>query len=573
MGAAAGLYAPGLRRALALPAMCSGRLEDIEHVVFFVQENRAFDHYFGSHRGVRGFADPHPPRLTDGTGLPVFAQPGYPAPGYGGHLYPFHLDVTADGECVHDITHEWGPQHRSWNGGRMDGFVREHLADEGNNGPVTMGYYTRADLPYYYALADAFTICDGYHCSVIGPSDPNHVHIVSATLDPDGHHGGPLITNRSQNAQVSWTTMPEQLRARGISWKVYSGADAANDTVTTDSPFPIFAQYWSDPDLHARGVATTFPGDFMHDVAAGELPQVSWIYAPIQYSEHPPFSVLWGQDTTDGILKALTSDPALWAKTVLFVTWDENGAFFDHVPPVTAPPGTPGEYLTVNPLPSIADGMSGPIGLGLRVALLIVSPFSSGGFVCSERFDHTSLLRFLETRFGVEVPNLSAWRRSVTGDLTGAFNFAAQPDASLPRLPATSQTPESADCAAELTEKVTGLPVAPVYPVPPNRMPGQEPGAPRRPSGCAKPTLRVAVDPHTITVGRRVRLRVRATAAGRPVSGALVRIGAKRARTSAHGRATITIRAHRAGLIRVIVTAVGYPRATALIRARRHRAK
>ncbi len=229
----------------------------------------------------------------------------------------------------------------------MDGFVREHLADEGANGAVTMGYYTRADLPYYYALADAFTICDGYHCSVLGPSDPNHVHIVSGWLDPDGRHGGPLIANRSKNAQLSWTTMPEVLRAHGVSWKVYSGADPTQNTVTTDSPFPMFSQYWSDPELHARGVTTTFPGDFESDVAAGELPQVSWIYAPIQDSEHPPFSVLQGQSTTDSIIRALTSKPALWAKTALFITWDENGAFFDHVRPPTPPPGTRGEYLGV----------------------------------------------------------------------------------------------------------------------------------------------------------------------------------------------------------------------------------
>jgi phospholipase C len=492
-GGAAGVaawYSRGLHDALAVPVRCGARLNDIEHVVFFIQENRAFDHYFGAYRGVRGFADADALKLTDGSGLPVFAQPGYTQPGFGGHLYPFRLNVAADGECVHDITHDWGPQHRSWHGGRMDGFVREHLADEGANGAVTMGHYTRADLAYYYALADAFTICDAYHCSVLGPSDPNHVHIVSATLDPDGRHGGPLITNRSQNAQVSWTTMPEQLRAHGISWKVYSGADAAQDILTTDSPFPIFAQYWSDPDLHARGIATTYPADFNNDVAAGELPQVSWIYAPVQDSEHPPFSVLQGQATTASIIQALASKPDLWAKTVLFITWDENGAFFDHVAPATPPAGTLGEFLTVGSLPAAADGNRGPIGLGFRVPLLIVSPFTRGGLVCSDRLDHTSLLRFLEARFGVEVPNLSAWRRSVTGNLTRAFDFAAKPNASVPALPRTPVAPLSVDCVLELAEKVTGAPLAPVYPVPPNHMPAQEPGVARRPKACVVPKHR-----------------------------------------------------------------------------------
>jgi phospholipase C len=180
---AAGFYGQGLRDALAISVpRCGARLTDIQHVVFLTQENRSFDHYFGSYRGVRGFSDPHAPKLADGSGLSVFAQPGYPAAGFGGRLYPFHLDNRAGGACVHDITHEWGPQHRSWNGGTLDGFVREHAADEGSNGAVTMGYHTRTDLPYYYALADNFTICDSYHSSVIGPSDPNHVHIVSAKV-------------------------------------------------------------------------------------------------------------------------------------------------------------------------------------------------------------------------------------------------------------------------------------------------------------------------------------------------------------------------------------------------------
>ncbi|MEA2374920.1 MAG: phospholipase, partial [Thermoleophilaceae bacterium] len=117
-------WADGLRDALAAPAR-SGALHDIEHVVIFVQENRSFDHYFGTYRGVRGFGDPNARRLHDGSGLPVFAQPGYPAKGYGGHLYPFHLVREQGGECTHDVTHDWGPQHRSWNRGRMDGFVRE----------------------------------------------------------------------------------------------------------------------------------------------------------------------------------------------------------------------------------------------------------------------------------------------------------------------------------------------------------------------------------------------------------------------------------------------------------------
>ncbi len=119
--------------------------------------------------------------------------------------------------------------------------------------------------------------------------------------------------------------------------------------------------------------------------------------------------------------------------------------------------------------------------------LLVVSPFTRGGFVCSDTFDHTSLLRFLEARFGVEAPNISAWRRSVTGDLTTAFNFAAKPTTAVPSLPPTHVPPESSDCVARAGREATGMPVAPVYPVPPNHMPGQEPGTARRPGLCPAP--------------------------------------------------------------------------------------
>ena len=197
----------------------------------------------------------------------------------------------------------------------------------------------------------------------------------------------------------------------------------------------------------------------------------------------------WGEYTTDQVLSALTSNPDVWAKTALFVTWDENGGFFDHVAPPVAPPGTPGEFVTVNPLPDAAQGIRGPIGLGFRVPLFVISPFSRGGFVSSDVFDHTSLLRFIERRFGAEVPNLSAWRRSVTGDLTSAFNFA-RPDTSVPDLQATALADPvvlGSNCTSE-PATLGGAPL-PSYPVPPNHMPSQEPGTARRPSGlsCTEP--------------------------------------------------------------------------------------
>src|SRR5581483_4829212 len=207
------------------------------------------------------------------------------------------------------------------------------------------------------------------------------------------------------------------------------------------------------------------------------LPSVSWVFSQPGQDEHPPASPQVGQLFVAKVLGILMSNPAVWAKTVVFVTYDENGGFFDHVAPPVAPPGTPGEELTVSPLPADAGGFARPVGLGFRVPMLVLSPFSRGGWVCSERFDHTSMLRFLETRFGVEVPNLSAWRRSVTGDLTSALDMTA-PDVSAPSLP----TPAAADVTPPLGcpphEIITNVPT---YRPPANPpMPAQEPGAAKR---------------------------------------------------------------------------------------------
>jgi phospholipase C len=262
---------------------------------------------------------------------------------------------------------------------------------------------------------------------------------MSAWLDPSGTQRGPILSTSSTRVErfgtLSWTTMPEQLQARGISWKVYGSPDGNYG----DNVLPYFKQYQTNATLTANGLTPTYPGDFTADVAAGTLPQISWVLAPLISSEHPPAPEEYGELVAANVLNTLVSNQSVWAKTALFITYDENGGFFDHVPPPAAPAGTAGEYLTVSPLPSDAGGVAGPIGLGFRVPLLVVSPFARGGFACKDVFDHTSLLRFLETRFGAEVPNLSAWRRATTGDLTTAFNFATV-DTSVPSMPQPSAT-------------------------------------------------------------------------------------------------------------------------------------
>ena len=502
--------------ALAAGPRC-GRLQDIEHVVIVIQENRSFDHYLGRLRGVRGFDD-RSVRQPDGTS--VFAQ-RFDGAGTR-RVLPFHIDTAIQpgrpGMCTNDIDHQWLTQHASWNGGAMDRWVVAHVASNGPaDGPLTMGFYDRPDIQLYYALADLFTVCDGYHCSVIGGTDINRLYSIAGTMDPDGFDGGAqFIDTRGSDRQQwfgrlgaagRWVTYPEQLQAHGVSWKVYAASDAQQE----NNVLQYFKAY-QDPasPLFLRGVAGSqsegpVPADFVADCAAGTLPQVSWLLASLTDSEHPPAPIEWGEDFTYRVLRAVTSNPSLWARTAIFLTYDENGGFFDHVPPAVPAAGTAGEFLTGlhagTPAWTETGGGSvrGPIGLGFRVPMLVVSPFSRGGLVSSARFDHTSLLRFLETRFGAEIPaydaarrrpGLTPWRRQAVSDLTAAFNLAARPDTSIPVIPALD-VPNRIDPRVLAECTTTGSPgnfidssFGTPYPVPATQsMPSQEPGRARRPSG------------------------------------------------------------------------------------------
>jgi phospholipase C len=470
----------------ALAASTSNaQLSDVKHVVILMQENRSFDHYFGTLSGVRGFSDPDVLQQTvGGVKYPVFDQFGF-QPGTGvdasGYMQPFHLlndPPTENGETTNDIAHDWVTQHNSWNHGAMNAFMTAHLASDGDtNGPVTMGYYTSAELAFYYALADAFTVCDGYFCSVLGPTDPNRLMGMSAWIDPDGTNGGPVVqtfTDRlAEYGQLSWETMPQALLSAGVSWKVYNDPTGLLGL----SPLPYFSAY-DDPfsitglELIAKGLTPSYPGDFASDVASGSLPSVSWIIPPLAECEHPAAPPEYGEYLVQQILNTLVSNPDVWAQTVFLVIYDENGGFFDHVPPVTAPAGTAGEYLAT--LPSAAGGIAGPVGLGFRTPALVISPFSAGGYKYSGVLDHTSTLRLIETRFGVKVPNLSAWRRSVTGDMTGALNFTAPPNTTVPSLPATSLGDTKVAEEAVLNALAGTLDVGIPYPLPAsNSMPSQ----------------------------------------------------------------------------------------------------
>jgi phospholipase C len=437
--AAAASLAPAVEWVRPAAAQAApAKLSDIDHVVVLLQENRSFDHYFGTLAGVRGFGDATPLLLPDGR--PVFYQPS--AASRDGYVLPFHLDTqTTSAQQLHDLSHAWSALHQSWNGGRLDGWVTAHIASDGASGPLTMGHYRRDDIPFHYALADAFTICDGYHASVMGPTNPNRYYWMTASIDPEGKNGGPATDN--SGVRYTWETYPERLQRAGISWRIYRPEITQQYPIGLDiiMRFGAFADAPATSPLYENaGKQRTVPM-LLDDIRTGNLPQVTWIVPPFDVCEHPSMLPAAGENYIRSILEAFWANPALWARTAFIISYDENDGLFDHVLPPTPPPGTPGEFIN-----------GAPIGLGFRVPCLVVSPFSRGGYVCGDTFDHTSVLRFIETRFGVEVPNLTAWRRATCGDLTTAFGFGEPPDTSIPVMPPT------ADALSIVKQQITRLP-------------------------------------------------------------------------------------------------------------------
>ncbi|MER5957334.1 phospholipase C, phosphocholine-specific [Streptomyces sp. NPDC001893] len=424
-GIAAGAALPATRAGAAT----TGTVKDVKHVVILMQENRSFDHYFGRLKGVRGFGDRS--GITLSGGQPVFNQPN----GLG-RQYPWKLSSTpaaggADGEtlaqCNGDLPHSWSSQHSAWNKGRLDHWV----AGVGN--VRSLGYLDRGDIPFHYALADNYTVCDAYFSSTLSATGPNRTYLWSGKVDGSSHDGG-------DESGLTWETYAEALQRAGVSWKVYQNA---NDNYG-DNGLAYFSKIAGakpgDP-LHDRGMSSvpavtgSTPDDIAAaikaDALAGNLPQVSWVVANQAFSEHPYAPPGDGAHFVDLVHRALAASPEVFDSTVLFLNYDENDGFFDHVPPPSPPAGTPGEFL---------DGT--PFGLGFRVPMVVMSPWTRGGWVSSEVFDHTSVLRFMETwttALGTPAtcPNISAWRRKVTGDLTGVFDFA-RPVYGMPSgLPAT----------------------------------------------------------------------------------------------------------------------------------------
>lgn len=507
-------------RALAIPAARkTGTIMDVEHIVVLMQENRSFDHYFGMLNGVRGFGDPRPLRLPGGRN--VWSQPSKQHPD--GYVLPFHGDSkTTRSFQVGGADQSHVENMEIFNRGRFDRWG--HTAELHHR----MLFYGAGDLPFYYALADAFTVCDAYHCSTMTQTYPNRMHLFTGCNGGGTVGGDPQMQNYGEDETPSadmatdqpidagaygWTTYAERLQAAGVTWKVYQEYDNFGDNLL--SVFPPFRPCAKDSELYRRGRSwvsehaegndrTRSDGEqlvaaFRHDIETGQLPQISWIVTATNLSEHPNAEPAKGEHVTAGLIEALIDNPEVFAKTVFILNYDEAGGFYDHMPPPVPPVG---HYYGSSTVPLYGEtkdyrgtGKAGneqhPIGLGMRTPTVIISPWSRGGYVCSELFDHTSVLQFMEKRFGVREQNISPWRRSVCGDLTSAFDFTNGQPIAARSLPGTD------DFRDRIARSAAGIANGiPAQQSPTSQMSGQRAHRPL--------PYRIAADSHVDAEGRLV---------------------------------------------------------------------
>lgn len=536
-----------IRKAVAINPDKGTTFADAEHVVLLMQENRSFDHVFGTLQGVRGFRDPRAVTLPDGNLAWLQSDASRRT------FAPFRLDIKdTRATWMSSLPHSWTSQVDARNGGRHDNWLEAKRS--GNSAyadmPLTLGYYNREDVPFYYALADAFTVCDQHFCSSLTGTTPNRLFYWTGTIREEQNGRSPANVDNSDvnyHSPAQWTTFPERLEAHGISWKVYQnelsvgvgfkGEEDAWLANYTDNPLEWFNQYHvrflpahmrylkeraaalareissmedasaaadekelakkknelkvtrealtkytrnnfdklspreknlhekafttnnGDPDYH-RLATLRFrdngtpqemqipAGDvlfrFRKDVQEGNLPTVSWIVAPENFSDHP--SAPWyGAWYVSEVLDILTKNPEVWKKTIFILTYDENDGYFDHVPPFTPPdPGDPAsgkcsegidttvDYVTAEQAAALKGKPKdpqrvSPVGLGYRVPFIVASPWSRGGWVNSQVFDNTSVLMFLEhfltgkTGKAIREDNISGWRRTICGDLSSVF--------------------------------------------------------------------------------------------------------------------------------------------------------
>lgn len=437
-----------------------GSLSDIKHVVILMQENRSFDEYFGTFPGATGF--------SDGAADGIFDQQGFAiAPG---GLTPYRMSTfTASGIQRPGHAHDWGAEHAFWNNQQINGWHQVPPNPYPNDPQygvdqtaAVMGYYAADDIPYHWALASKFALCDHYFCSALAGTATNRLYLMSGCIQdphppsplPAGQWVGPATDNPPlgqasaanphppySQGFLSWQTYTDMLDEMHVTWKVYDESYFPPPWPTTS---PAADNGWGGMnvlDLFASDRASAnFSkgyGNFEADAASRHLPAVSWLIPFFGLSEwevnHP------GDGAYNLALKlnALLENPdedyggLLWDHTVFILVYDENDGHFDHVAPPIAPQGA--DWFDAG------NGLE-PAGCGFRVPAIIISPWTLGGGVKTATFDHTSILQLLEQipAVGAPCPNIPLWRRPSTsggpadspfGNLSSVFDFTSQPAA------------------------------------------------------------------------------------------------------------------------------------------------
>jgi phospholipase C len=349
---------------LPYPDLTAGTdtIPQIENVVVLMMENHSYDNRLGMlrRRGADGFR-------IGRDGRPAATNPY--ADGKIQHAFRMPTTCQLSGHPAQD----WLASHTQYAGGRNDGFV------ESGSGPVAMGYWEGADQPFYYSLARVFPIADRYFCSVLGQTYPNRRYLLAATSIGQVDDTTPALTDYPANG-----TIFDELDKYSITWKDY---------YTTLPSVALYPQLY----LKNNGTKVVPVADFFTDAAAGALPQYCLVEPNYEtQSEEDPQNIVAGEAFAASVIDAVMSGPG-WHKTLLLWTYDEHGGYYDHVPPPAAfapddiPPAVPSGESTY-------DGFS---RYGFRVPFAVVSPWARVNYVSHRVFDHTSILKLVETKWNL----------------------------------------------------------------------------------------------------------------------------------------------------------------------------
>jgi phospholipase C len=387
----------------------------IETILVLMQENRSFDQYFGHYPAYAQRSDVEVPPETASNPRKTGADPG-------GAPVPWH---RAEHLCIKDTSHSWEGSHEEYDDGKNDGFVEaneEGPAGSLGDGARAMGWHDERELPFYYALAKSFGLGDHYFSSLLGPTWPNRMYLFAATSFGRTTNIFPFIDDHPFPA--SDAVVLDELDKRHVDWKLYTGGGPPGVTTIVGV---TLSQRWG------RNVVFSMD-DFYADAAAGKLPPVAFLDAnfidtanPEGQTEHPPSDPQAGQKFTSDIVRALFASPQ-WPKLAFFVTYDEHGGLYDHVPPPPAcvPDDKPPVDDEDAPIPGAAFDR-----YGFRVPFLVVSPFAKKGYVGHGTYDHTSVLRLIQAKH--RLPALTA--RDANADVPLEFFDWSAPNLVPPSLP------------------------------------------------------------------------------------------------------------------------------------------